>query len=379
MPRREALLRTFFTVLFAFLATACNAGPDRVIPENEPPQYRNAAPAGGDEVSNSRRNAITRSIEVVSPAVVGINVTEIRRRQLDPFWQMFYGERYFNQRLQSAGSGFIISPDGYCVTNDHVAGRATEIVITMSDGSKHNAKVVGTDPVTDVALLKIEANQPLPYLKLGDSDDVIVGEWSIAFGNPFGLFTSTAKPTVTVGVISATHVFLEQSQGGGIYRNMLQTDAAINTGNSGGPLVNSNGEVIGVNTVIYSPNQGSVGLGFAVPVNRVKEIVDILRSDGKVDREFDPGFRAQQVDEAIARAYNLDKIEGVVVTRLTNRRGAASKSGLEEADIILRANGEPLYSIGILESLIRYSMRGDVIRLEVIRDSNIRTIDLKLE
>jgi serine protease Do len=379
MLRNECFHRMLLTVLFAFLATACNAGPDRVIPEEDPPQYRSATAVGQDEVSNSRRNAITRSIEVVSPAVVGINVTEIRRRQLDPFWQMFYGERYFNQRLQSAGSGFIISPDGYCVTNDHVAGRATEILITMSDGSKHNAKVVGTDPVTDVALLKIEADHPLPYLKIGNSDDVIVGEWSIAFGNPFGLFTSTAKPTVTVGVISATHVFLEQSQGGGIYRNMLQTDAAINTGNSGGPLVNSNGEVIGVNTVIYSPNQGSVGLGFAVPMNRVKEIVEILRRDGKVDREFDPGFRAQQVDEAIARAYNLDKTEGVVVTRLTNKRGAAFKSGLEEADIILRANGEPLYSIGILESLIRYSLRGDVIRLEVIRDSKTRTIDLKLE
>ncbi|MCZ7555804.1 MAG: trypsin-like peptidase domain-containing protein [Bacteroidia bacterium] len=379
MFRQEIFHRLLIAALFSLMATACNAGPDRVVPEEDPPQYRTSAPAGQDEISNSRRNAITRSIEIVSPAVVGINVTEIRRRQLDPFWQMFYGERYFSQRLQSAGSGFIISPEGYCVTNDHVAGRATEIVITMSDGSKHNAKVIGTDPVTDVALLKIEADRDLPYLKLGNSDDVIVGEWSIAFGNPFGLFTSTAKPTVTVGVISATHVFLEQSQGGGIYRNMLQTDAAINTGNSGGPLVNSNGEVIGVNTVIYSPNQGSVGLGFAVPVNRVKEIVDILRRDGKVDREFDPGFRAQQVDEAIARAYGLEKVEGVVVTRLTNRRGAAAKSGLEEADIILRANGEPLYSIGILESLVRYSMRGDVIRLEVLRDSKVRTIDLTLE
>ncbi len=381
MIRSTVLSRLLLSLAFTFLAVACNAESDRVIPEGLPPQYQQTTQSGGDDIANSRRNAITRSIEVVSPAVVGINVTEIRRQQLDPFWQMFYGERYFNQRLQNAGSGFIVSPEGYCVTNDHVAGRASEIVITMSDGSKHNAKVIGSDPVTDITLLKVESDKPLPYLKLGNSDDVIVGEWSIAFGNPFGLFTSTAKPTVTVGVISATHMFLEPSQSGGIYRNMLQTDAAINSGNSGGPLVNSSGEVIGVNTVIYTPIQGggSVGLGFAIPINRVKEIVEILKKHGTADREFDPGFRAQSVDDAIARAYNLDKVEGVVVTRLTSKKGAAYKSGLEEADVILRANGEPVFSIAVLEGLIRYSLRGDVIKLEVLRDSKIRTIELKLE
>ncbi len=360
------------------LATACNAESDRVIPEGMPPQYSGRLSETGDEISNSRRNAITRSVELVSPAVVGINVTEIRQRQLDPFWQMFYGERTYSERFQSVGSGFIVSPDGYCITNDHVAGRATDIVITMSDGSKHAAKLIGTDPVTDIALLKIEADKDLPYLKVGNSDEAIVGEWSIAFGNPFGMFTSGAKATITVGVISATHVYLEQRDGR-VYRNMLQTDAAINSGNSGGPLVNSDGEVIGINTVIIAPSGSGIGLGFAIPVNRAKEIVEILKKNGAVDREFDPGFRAQPVDEAIAAAYNLEKLEGVVVTRITNRKGAAFKSGLEEADIILAANGEPLYTITALEGLIRYSMRGDVIKLDVVRDSKIRTIDLKLE
>jgi len=365
-------------LVLGLLVPGCNAESGRVLPSDDPPQYKHSAIEHIDEISNSRRNALTKAIELVSPAVVGINVTEIRERAVNPLFYFFYGERTFVERFQSVGSGFIISPDGYLVTNDHVAGRASEIMITMTDGSKHPAKLVGTDPVTDIALLKIDVRGRLPFLKLGDSDDVIVGEWSIAFGNPFGLFTSSAKPTVTVGVISSTHVYLEQREGR-VYRNMLQTDASINSGNSGGPLVNSLGEVIGINTVIYSPNQGSVGLGFAVPINRAKEIVEILKRKGEVDRKFDPGFRAQAVNEAIAQAYNLERIEGVVVTRLTNRNGAAFKSGLEEADIILKADGEPIYSVNALQALIRYSLRGDVIRLEVLRNNKIRTIDLKLE
>jgi serine protease Do len=331
---------------------------------------------GEDEISNSRRNAITRAIEIVSPAVVGINVTELRERRVDPFFRLFFGEQIY--RTQSVGSGFIISEDGYIITNDHVVGRAQEISVTMTDGSKHPAKLIGTDPVTDLALIKIDADKSLPYLKLGDSDDVIVGEWSIAFGNPFGLFSASAKPTVTVGVISATHVFLEQREGR-VYRNMVQTDAAINQGNSGGPLVNSNGEVIGINTVIYTPNEGNIGLGFAVPVNRAKLIIGHLREDGEVDRGFSPGFRVQLVNEAIAQAYNLEKVEGVIVTQIIDPNGVARKSGLEVADIILSANGEPVFSIQMLDSLIRYAIKGESIQLRVLRNNRIRTIDLALE
>jgi serine protease Do len=276
------------------------------------------------------------------------------------------------------GSGFIISADGYILTNDHVAGSAEEISVTMTNREKIPARLIGTDPVTDIALLKIDVDHDLPYIKLGDSDDVIVGEWSIAFGNPFGLMSGSAKATVTVGVISATHVTLEENEGR-VYRNMIQTDAAINSGNSGGPLVNSLGEVIGINTVIYTPNQGSVGLGFAVPMNRVRQIVDLLMENGKVNREFNPGFRVQLVNDAIAQAYNLERAEGAVVTQITTRKGVAARSGLEVADIILKANGEPVYSIGVLEGLIRYSLRGEDITLEVLRDNKKKKIDLKLE
>lgn len=370
------LILTVTLFLYSGTLQSCDTDSQPRVAEMNPERATSKVAVGEDEISNSRRNAITRAIEIVSPAVVGINVTELRERRVDPFFRLFFGEQIY--RTQSVGSGFIISEDGYIITNDHVAGRAQEISVTMTDGSKHPAKLIGTDPVTDLALIKIDTDRSLPYLKLGNSDDVIVGEWSIAFGNPFGLFSASAKPTVTVGVISATQVFLEQREGR-VYRNMVQTDAAINQGNSGGPLVNSDGEVIGINTVIYTPNEGNIGLGFAVPVNRAKLIVRYLREDGEVDRGFSPGFRVQLVNEAIAQAYNLEKVEGVIVTQILDPKGVARKSGLEVADIILSANGEPVFSIQMLDSLIRYAIRGESIRLEVLRKNRIRTIDLVLE
>ncbi len=329
------------------------------------------------QVDNSRRNAITRASEKVSPAVVGINATVMEERRLSPWMSFFYGERVQHVPIQSLGSGFIISSDGYILTNDHVAGRATEILVTMTDGRNYPAELIGTDPITDITLLKLIDQKGLPFLEVGNSDDVIVGEWSIAFGNPFGLFSASAKPTVTVGVISATHVFLEQREGR-VYRNMLQTDAAINSGNSGGPLVNCLGQVIGINTVIYTPNQGSVGLGFAIPINRVKTIVNILKDDGLVNREFSPGFRVQPVDASIAEAYALDYASGVLVTSL-KKSGNAEKSGLEVADVIMMANGERILHINDLEGMIRYAVRGETIEIKVLRNGKTETINLELE
>lgn len=371
--------RRHFPVLFAlvllFSANACNARSGSQGDEARDARVTSAR-TGEDAITNSRRNAITRAIETVSPAVVGVNASKLQRRYVDPWFRLFYGEQY--SLMPVLGSGFIISPDGYILTNDHVAGNSEEISITMTNRDKIPARLIGTDPVTDLALLKIDVDHELPYIKLGNSDDVIVGEWSIAFGNPFGLMSSSARATVTVGVVSATEVALDESEGR-VYRNMIQTDAAINSGNSGGPLVNSLGEVIGINTVIYTPNQGSVGLGFAVPINRIKMLVELLKKDGKVNREFNPGFRAQMVNDAIAQAYDLKRVEGVIVTQITARKGVAATAGLEVADIILKANGEPVYSIGVLEGLIRYSLRGERIRLEVLRSNEIRKLDLVLE
>ncbi|MAT38770.1 MAG: 2-alkenal reductase, partial [Ectothiorhodospiraceae bacterium] len=190
--------------------------------------------ASPGDIDKSRRNAITTAVQKVSPAVVGINVTEVRQfRERDPWFRFFFGDRVYEQNVHSLGSGWVLTSDGYIVTNDHVAGNATEIVVTMTGGKQYPARLIGSDPVTDIALIKIETEVDLPYLELGDSEDALVGEWSIAFGNPFGLFATSAKPTVTVGVISAIDVTLEQREGR-VYRDMIQTDAAINSGNSGG-------------------------------------------------------------------------------------------------------------------------------------------------
>lgn len=372
------LLRTALSSVAIFGLVACRTFQGDEDSKAVNAQLKQTARSASSGIDDSRRNALTRAIEAVSPAVVGINVTEMREyRQQDPFWRMFFGDRVYRDYVPELGSGFLISSDGYIVTNDHVAGNAVKIVVTLTNGEKIPARLIGSDKVTDICLIKLEDKSGLPFLKLGNSDDVIVGEWSIAFGNPFGLFSSSAKPTVTVGVISATRMDLDQKDGR-IYRNMVQTDAAINGGNSGGPLVNSLGEVIGMNTLIYTQNQGNVGLGFAIPINKVKEIVEILKSDGKVDRNVFPGFYVQQVNSAIAKAYKLDKIEGMIVTDI-DRRGSAAHSGLEVADIIVRANGEPVMTIQALDLLIQYAKRGDVITLDVIRNRKPVTIEMEMQ
>jgi len=342
------------------------------------------------EVSKSRRNAITRTVAMVSPAVVGVNVTEIQEYTYrdpfedffnDPFFSQFFGRREraprkFRQEVKGVGSGFIISPDGYIVTNDHVAGRASRIVVTLTSGEKYNAKLVGKDPVSDIALLKIEGSD-FPYVKLGNSDDVIIGEWVIAFGNPFGLFEISNEPTVTVGVVSATKMNIS-AEAPRIYRGMIQTDAAINSGNSGGPLSNSLGEIIGMNTLIYTPNQGNIGVGFAIPINKVKAVVAELKRKGKVDRDFWTGLRIQQVDESIAKAVKMSKPEGVIVSDV-ERGSPAAKAGLKVGDIILEINGEKITDEDSIIGLVNASKAGDVLRLKVLREKAVLNLDLRLE
>ncbi|RJP63788.1 MAG: 2-alkenal reductase, partial [Ignavibacteriales bacterium] len=211
-----------------------------------------------DYINASRNNLITETVKNVSPAVVGINVTEIRTYRdpyasffgNDPFFRQFFGDRTYNQEVKSLGSGTIISKDGYILTNDHVAGNADKIVVTLTDGTHQNAKIIGSDPVSDICVLKIEGEN-LPYIPFGNSDDVMIGEWVIALGNPFGFFEINDQPTVTVGVISAKGMNVDPVNNR-YYLGMLQTDASINSGNSGGPLVNSLGELIGMNTLIYT-------------------------------------------------------------------------------------------------------------------------------
>ncbi|HEX9006599.1 MAG TPA: trypsin-like peptidase domain-containing protein [Bacteroidota bacterium] len=335
-----------------------------------------------DDVASSRQNAITRTVASVSPAVVGINVTEVRQYRYrspwgdDPFFRHFFGDQLYTQQVQELGSGFLISSDGYILTNDHVAGNAKEITVTMTDGQKFKAELVGTDQVADISLLKIGARN-LPFLRLGNSDEVIIGEWAIAFGNPFGLFDIGNKPTVTVGVVSATGMNL-QEEGGRVYRGMIQTDAAINAGNSGGPLVNSLGQVIGVNSVIYTPNQGSIGLGFAIPINRVKAVVEELKKSGRVEREFWTGLEVQDVDGRMARYFRLARAEGVIVSDV-QRGSPAERAGFNVGDVITEVNGEKIGNETTLMSVIDDAKVGDVLAVKVIRERRAVTLQLRLE
>ena len=350
------------------------------------------------DIANSRRNAITRSVSQCSPAIVGINVVEVREYQVrdpfadffnDPFFGQYFGQRgqpqTYRQEVAGLGSGFLISSDGYILTNDHVAGHASKIVVTLSGGEKYTAKLIGTDRTSDIALLKIEDESAkgisFPYLRFANSDDILIGEWVIALGNPFGLFVVNAKPTITVGVVSNSGVNMVQE--GRVYRGMIQTDAAISSGNSGGPLVNALGEVVAMNTIIYSTAQngsgaGSIGIGFAIPSNRVRKIMDLLKKDGSINRDFNVGLRVQQVDERIAKYLDLKKVQGVVISEIAYG-SAAEKSGFEPGDMVLEIEGQKIRRENDVLTVINDGVVGQTLNLTIQRGEKTLTKQLLLE
>lgn len=335
---------------------------------------------------SERENIITRTVAKISPSIVGINVTEVRQVNNpffnpffnDPFFQQFFGDQSYSQEVKGLGSGFLISQDGYILTNDHVAGNAKKITVTLTDGRHFDAKVIGTDKVSDVCLIKIEENK-LPFLKLGNSSDIIIGEWSIALGNPFGLFDVNDKPTVTVGVISATNMNLEPVEDR-FYLNMIQTDAAINGGNSGGPLVNSLGDVIGMNTIIYSTGsgRGSIGLGFAIPINKVKRIVDELKVKGEIDRNFYTGLGVQDIDEKIAAYFKLPNARGVIVNSVM-KNSPAEKAGFKNGDVILSLGEFKISNRNTLLGALQEYRTGQTVNFLVLRDEKNVKLEMELE
>ncbi|MBK7266929.1 MAG: trypsin-like peptidase domain-containing protein [Ignavibacteriales bacterium] len=339
-----------------------------------------------ESLASDRENIITKTVATVSPAVVGINVTEVRQVNNpffnpffnDPFFQQFFGDQSYSQEVKGLGSGFLISKDGYILTNDHVAGNAKKITVTLTDGRHYEAKVVGTDKVSDVCLLKIDENK-LPFLKLGNSNDIIIGEWSIALGNPFGLFDVNDQPTVTVGVISAKNMNLEPVDER-FYLNMIQTDAAINGGNSGGPLVNSVGDVIGMNTIIYSTGsgKGSIGLGFAIPINKVKKIVDELKLKGEIDRNFYTGLGVQDIDEKIAAYFKLQNARGVIVNSVM-KNSPAEKAGFKSGDVILALGDFKVSNRNNLLGILQEYRTGQTVEFTVLRDEEKIKFEMELE
>jgi len=339
------------------------------------------------EIANSRENAITRAIREVSPAVAGINVTAIQEYVTspffdDPFWNMLFPEQIHRRRVKSLGSGVVISAAGDIVTNAHVVEGAEEIVVILMGGKEYQAKVVGVDNVSDIALLKIKGDN-FAYARLGSSAEVIIGEWVVALGNPFGLFNVNYKPTATIGIVSSKSLNFGKQQSGRIYQDMIQTDASINTGNSGGPLVNADAEVIGINTFIFTSNvysEGSVGVGFAIPVDRVKTIVAELKRYGKIDRRFRTGLSVQNIDRFLAQYLNLKSANGVIVTEV-ERGSSAARAGIKIGDVIVAVNGK---SIATDEDIIKeiqekFLKAGDMILLTIMRGSQAFDIKLELE
>lgn len=298
-------------------------------PESSAAQGSGVSVPPSRAIDQSRRTAITEASAKVAPAVVTVQ-TEIQdQTPVDPF-DFFFGGGRSQPRVQAGlGTGFIVRSDGVIVTNAHVIAGATKVSVMMRDGKTFPAKVLGQDETNDIAVVKVDAKN-LPVVKLGNSNDLVVGEWAIAIGNPFGFVLGNSEPSVTAGVISATgRNLVGPSEGSAAYFDMIQTDAAINHGNSGGPLVNALGEVIGVNSSIYSPTGGSVGLGFAIPINRVARVVDDLLTRGAIRR---PWIGVKLRTNADPRAAIS---EGAVIASVVPNSPAAS-AGLQAEDVILR-------------------------------------------
>jgi len=290
-----------------------------------------AAPVPAQSVASSRRTAITTAVERVAPAVVTVQTETVERVPVD-FFEYFMGGRSGERRNAGIGSGFVIRADGVVVTNAHVIAGASRVSVAMRDGTRYDAEVVGLDESNDLAVVRIKA-KGLPVAPLGRSSDLIVGEWTIAIGNPFGFVLGNNEPSVSVGVVSAVGRNLAgRGEGGGAYIDLIQTDAAINPGNSGGPLVNASGEVIGVNSSIYTPTGGSVGLGFAIPIDRTKRIVEDLLEHGAVRQPW-VGIRLQTPQVQSAR--DVASV-GAIVARVVPG-SPAERAGIRVGDQVVGA------------------------------------------
>ena len=339
-----------------------------------------------DIIYESRSTAITRAIEEVSPAVASISVVQIKEYSRSPFmqdpiWQYFFPYDTYRQKSKSSGSGVVISPDGYVLTNHHVVSNAAMIKVTLPGGKQYDAEIIGDDPVSDLALLKLDGRN-FPYAPLADSDHLLIGEWVIALGNPFGLFDVSKQPSATVGIISALHMDFGQQESGQVYQDMIQTDAAINVGNSGGPLVNSVGEVIGINTFIYTGNnmsQGSVGIGFAIPINRARRIAEELKQSGRIDRSFATGLEIQTLDKRVANLLDLPFAKGVLITKIDDG-SAADDAGLKPGDVILTLNGFKVNkSADVFQVFSDNELRaGDEVNMTVYTNGENKEITFKL-
>lgn len=322
----------------------------------------------------TEHNWIEEVVQKVLPSVV--NISSVKKVSLnrsplfsDPFSRDFFGDRIPRERIEQAlGSGVIVSRDGYIVTSNHVVSGADEVEVRLSDERVFTARIIGNDPKSDVAVIKIEASN-LPAIKMGDSSDLRIGSYVLAVGNPYGL-----EGTVTHGIISALG-----RTGLGIteYENFIQTDAPINPGNSGGALVNTSGELVGINTAIASPTGGSVGVGFAIPSNMVKQVMQSLLKNGRVVRGF-LGAVTQDVTPVLSKIFKLPDVKGAIVTDL-QAKGSAERAGLRRGDVVVRYDGQDIFDGGHLRNLIAQAPIGSRHKLDIIRDGRALQADLIIQ
>ncbi len=321
---------------------------------------RPVRPAATDQVDRSRRTAIVEASETVAPGVVSITVTTTRSVSPQTPFDFFFVPQSPREQ-QSFGTGFVIRPDGVVLTNQHVVSGADRIIVTLPDGSDVPATLLGEDPLTDIAVVRVNRTM-LRTVKTGRSTDLMIGEWVVALGNPFAYLLGNAEPTVTAGVVSAVNRnILPGRDQSGLYLDMIQTDASINPGNSGGPLANALGEVVGVNSSILSQSGGSVGLGFAIPIERALRVADEILKAGAVRRAW-VGFEV-----AGAESLRDWKTQGGVLVTLVAPGGPAERAGLRRSDVLTRANDRPLHNYLDWEAVKLDLHVADVVRLTVRR------------
>ena len=341
----------------------------------------------GASISQSRRTAVVRAVERVQPAVISLYVRYRQRvyslyRQRDPYWNFFAPFFYVpqDQYRTSTGSGFVIDGEGYILTNSHVVGDPRHLQkITASlpapDSRTFEVRYVASDFNFDLAVLKADEGD-LPVAPLGTSGDILVGEWAIAIGNPFDL-----GPTVSIGVVSALDRDFPEPQGDYYYLDMIQTDAAINRGNSGGPLVNADGEVIGINSFIYTGSEydsGSIGIGFAIPIDTAARFLEEIRQHGQVRRAWTGILAVQDITPNLAEYLRLASTAGALVVRVA-RDSPAELAGLESGDVIVAINDEPIANADEAIDVLRILRVGEVAALSVVRHNEHYTLDLTLE
>jgi len=334
--------------------------------------YENA-PGGGGIIPSAGFSAAAQK---VMPAVVNIFTTSEIKNQNNPFmddprFRFFFGDQYEDnvpQQTSSLGSGVLVSHDGYILTNHHVVEAADQIEVAMADGHKAKARIIGSDPETDLAVIKIELGKDLPAITFGHSEEAHVGDIVLAVGNPFGV-----GQTVTMGIVSALK---RNHLGLNTFENFIQTDAAINPGNSGGALVDANGNLLGINSAIYSPNGGSLGIGFAIPVSTAKKVMEQIIQSGSVTRGW-IGVAVQEITPELAESFKLGNVQGVLISEVV-RGGPADQAKVKAGDILTMVNNKPLTDSNAMLDTIASLPPGKAVVLKLLRNQTEVVVQVKV-